>query len=146
MRQPLQKYHWVCVVDHLLLGMRPTLKCGLSTQWDSVGENGFFFCKQLLTSDSFWLRGWGLLTNILIMGNDGFHFKNICSKKKTWTMFDRISSGEWKEQIVAVLCHGLNPQFSSRRQNNALKLEVVLVMGQPCVSGWLTLCFQPSCT
>lgn len=37
---------------------------------------------------------------------------------------------------------GLNPQFSSRKQNNALKLEI---MGQPCVSGWLTLCFQQSC-
>lgn len=26
-------------VDHLLLSLKPTLKCGLCTQWDATGEN-----------------------------------------------------------------------------------------------------------
>lgn len=49
-------------VGHLLLGMGPTLKCGLYTQRDSIWKkkNEFFLCKQLSIRDSFWVGGGSL--------------------------------------------------------------------------------------
>lgn len=49
----------VVFVDHLLLGLGPGLKSDLYTRWDSVGENEFFFCKQLSVGDSYWVKDEG---------------------------------------------------------------------------------------
>lgn len=40
-------------------------------------------------------------------------------KKKAWTTWDRISSGEWKEQILVILCHGIESsvQFQKTEQH-----------------------------
>lgn len=43
-------------VGHLLLGMWPSLKSGLSSQSDSPGDNLFFMYKWLSVGDSIWLR------------------------------------------------------------------------------------------
>lgn len=47
-----QKYHFVLVI---YAGLEASLKSGLVTQWDAIGENRFL-CEQLSFGDSVWVR------------------------------------------------------------------------------------------
>lgn len=51
----------VCVLDNYL-GVGPTLKCGLFTQWDSIGENWFFPLPADVNGYNFLVRGGTLST------------------------------------------------------------------------------------
>lgn len=56
----LQKYSWVFVYWPSATGHVASLKCELFTQWDSIGENIFFYGEQLSIGDSFWNLDEGL--------------------------------------------------------------------------------------